>query len=480
MQSTDKTKAIMTFFEKICAIPHGSTNEAALRDYLRGWAAEHGFTSDADAAGNLIIRVPASPGKEDKPTLVLQGHLDMVCEKTPQSNHDFSKDAIRIVEDGEWIRADNTTLGADNGLGLAMAMAAATDPELKHPPLELLMTVEEETGLIGANGLQPGFVKGRILLNLDSEDLGYFTVGCAGGRDARMQLKLERKPVPAGLQALKVVVGGLEGGHSGVDINLGRANAIKLLARMLVRAAGKVEMWGLSGNGGSAHNAIPRDASLSIAIKPEDVETLHELIGECGLNMATEYLHTDPNLTVGADNIELEGEGIEPASFARMLDYLLALPHGVAAMTPKISTLVESSCNLATFKLDNDGLSVLMSQRSSVMSRLHAITDRIGSIARLAGASFHASQGYPAWQPNMDSPLLARCVPLYEKLTGKKAVVEVIHAGLECGIIGSKYPGMDMISFGPTIKNPHSPQEKAHMPSVGITWDFLVKLIESY
>ncbi len=476
-----KTKQILDLFERISAIPRCSKHEEKIGAFLLDWAKKNGLQSKQDKIGNVLIRVPASPGYEKSAIVVIQGHMDMVCEKTADSPHDFSKDPIRFVFDGEWLMADHTTLGADNGIALAMAMVLALDKEAAHPPLELLFTVDEETGLTGANALDGDFIEGKILLNVDSEDEGVFTVGCAGGRDTRISLAVHYEDAPEGFVMARLKAGGMNGGHSGVNINDERANAIRVLVRALMQVRRETDVRLADISGGTAHNAIPRDAWADIFIPRDSFKDIERIVSEQEGMFRAEFKKTDPNLKVGVE-LQLETMGKRPLNTAdsgRILDLLLALPHGVAAMSAEIKGLVETSNNEASVRITNSKLEIVTSQRSSVMSRLHALTWRIEAIARLAGADAVSGNGYPAWQPNLQSPLLARCKDVYRKLFGKEPLVEVIHAGLECGIIGDKKEGMDMISFGPTLKNPHAPDEKIHVGSIGKVWDFMVAMLKS-
>jgi len=425
--------------------------------------------------------VPASAGYEESSPVVIQGHMDMVCEKTPDSDHDFTKDPIKLVYDGEWLTADKTTLGADNGIAVAMAMAAALDKDIVHPPLELLFTVDEETGLTGANSLEPGFIEGKLLINVDSEDEGVFTVGCAGGINTNLTLPVELENVPSGFSSFKLKAGGMKGGHSGIDIALGKANAIKVLARTINSVVNNgYDIYLSDITGGSAHNAIPRDAEAVVFVGDGDVEKVKEIVSDSEQTIKFEHSLTDPDLEIKliAENGSSVSESVNSSGIKRICDFVLAIPHGVSAMSADIDDLVETSNNLANIKLENGKVMVLTSQRSSLVSRLDALTNSIEAIARLAGGEGKSSDGYPPWEPNMDSPLLARSVKLYEKMYNKKPVVEVIHAGLECGIIGDKNPGMDMISIGPTLKYPHSPDEKVHIGTVGMIRDFISELLK--
>ena len=475
------TRKILDAFAQISQVPRPSKREDKIVAWLINWAEDNGLSAHTDEARNVLIEVPATSGFENSQTLVLQGHMDMVCEKSKGFDHDFDHDPIELVyTDDGWLTANQTTLGADNGIAIAMAMVAATDDAIGHPHLELLFTTDEETGLTGASSLQPGFIKGKQLLNIDSEDEGVFTVGCAGGEDARLKLPFETGESLPGHNAFRLVAGGMSGGHSGIDINEGRANAIKLMFRGIHLLSKKSDVRISQVSGGTARNAIARDAEAVLLIPAADAAAATSLIAELQEKAQAEYEKTDPQLT-----LELRPEpGVHMAADAattrRAIDTVFAYPHGVAAMSRDIDGLVETSNNLATIKLTDNTLEILSNQRSSNMDSLEMICEQVLSVARLAGATGSTSGGYPSWQPNMKSELLARCLEVYEKRFGKPPVVEAIHAGLECGIIGSKYAGMDMISFGPTIKNPHSPDEKIEIDSIGKTWDFLVALFESY
>ncbi len=476
-----KTKLILDLFEEISAIPRCSKHEEKICAFLLQWAEKNGLQSKKDKVGNVLIKVPASTGYEGSGAVVIQGHMDMVCEKTADSPHDFTKDPIRFVYDGEWLKADRTTLGSDNGIALAMAMVLALDKEAVHPPLELLFTVDEETGLTGANALQADFIEGKILLNIDSEDEGVFTVGCAGGRDTHISLALQYEDAPPGFIMARLKTGGMSGGHSGININDERANAIKILARTLMRIKAEFDLRLADISGGTAHNAIPRDAWADIFIPRDNFKAIEKTVADMEEVFRHEFKKIDPDLKISLE-LQPETMGKRPLNSedsARIVDLIIALPHGVAAMSTEMKELVETSNNLASAKIANSKIDIVTSQRSSVMSRLDALTWRIEAIARLAGAQAVSGSGYPSWQPNLQSPLLARCKDVYRKLFGREPHVEVIHAGLECGIIGDKKAGMDMISFGPTLKNPHAPEEKIHIESIGKIWDFLVELLKS-
>lgn len=472
-------KRILDLFEKISAVPRKSGGEDKIRAHLIDWAREHKFLYITDKAGNLIIKVKGTKGLEKKKTVVLQGHLDMVCEKTPDSDHDFDRDPIRFVYDGEWLKADRTTLGADNGIAMAIAMALCEDKDVKHPPLELLFTVEEETGLTGAKELEPDIITGKRLINIDSEDEGIFTVGCAGGKDTHIELDLTYEEVPSDYCGMTLKAHGMTGGHSGVNIHEERANAIRVLVRALMKIRDHCDLRLVGISGGTAHNAIPRDAQASFFVPADVAHKVEAIAPELEKVFRSEFSNTDPELKITAQRIPLpiDRRGMMSYVTLKALDLLFAIPHGIAARSTDMPSLVETSSNQAKVWIEDGKLHILTSQRSSVMSRLEAHTNRIESISRLAGARVFSGNGYPSWRPDFNSKLLQICKKTYKNLFEKEPKVEAIHAGLECGLIGSLHPGMDMISIGPTIKNPHSPDERIHLPSIGKIWQFLVALM---
>ncbi len=479
----DITPRIIDCFQTINTIPRCSKNEARISAWLCRWAATQGLDHRQDSAGNVVIRVPGIPQPAAGPTLVLQGHMDMVCEKTADSTHDFTSDAIRTTTAGEWLQATGTTLGADNGIALAMALTLAAESRSPRPPLELLFTVDEETGLTGAHHLGPGFIEGRILLNLDSEVEGVLTVGCAGGCDTEITLPLAPVDLPADLAVVSLGVEGLRGGHSGVDIHEQRANAIVLLARCLQSAAACSAARLIGLEGGNAHNAIPRRAVCRLACRPEEIAALSALTGRMQAMLREEFGEVEPDLTVSLtaeERPKAGAKGLSAAQSAQVRHLLGALPHGVQGMSRVFGGLVETSANLATASLGGRQLKVITSQRSNVMSRLEEISAKVEAVSALAGATATRRHAYPAWQPDMDSPLLGRCREVYQRLHSRSPKVAVIHAGLECAVIGDRYPGMDMISFGPTIQDLHSPAERLHLPSIGRVWEFLTALLAAF
>jgi dipeptidase D len=476
-------KKVLDIFEQINAIPRCSKNEEQIVLWLKQWAEENQFPVKVDAAGNMVITVAPTAGFEQSAGIVIQGHVDMVCEKSPDSGHNFATDPIRHVFDGDWLKADKTTLGADNGIAIALAMALATNDSVAHPPLELLFTVDEETGLNGAKLLEPGFVSGKVLLNVDSETEGEFTVGCAGGRNTLVSRKLEFDDLDGDSTVFSVNMQGLHGGHSGLDIHKQRANANKILARTLDRILKTRRIRLVALKGGTAHNAIPRDAEAIIACDPSEAASVSKAITDFEKIVQSEYASIEPRLAVGLTTLEsgtVDNRALSEQETRSVIDLVLSLPHGVMGMSPEFEGLVESSNNLATVEITNESLQLLTSQRSSVMSRMDEVTSNINAAAALAGANSQSDSEFSPWPPNMQSALLKRCQEVYEKVAGRQPAIQSLHAGLECAIIGEKYEGMDMISFGPTMEDPHSPNERIFVPSIGKVWEFMVALLESY
>ncbi|MCL4275929.1 MAG: aminoacyl-histidine dipeptidase [Anaerolineales bacterium] len=472
------TDLILKNFEKVSSIPRGTKFEAGIRQWLMDWAAARNCQSKMDAAGNLVISVPASPGHESNETIILQGHLDMVRQKTSTSKHDFEKDPIRLVRDGDWIKADGTTLGADNGIGIALMMSLVEDETVQHPPLELLLTVEEEIGLAGALNLDPSLITGKTLINLDSENEGVFTVGCAGRGSVYITL-----PVTWGMQtrdeiAFNLKVDGLQGGHSGEDINKHRANANKLIARILnyIQRDVPIRLAGLKG--GTARNAIPRDAEAVFVCPKENTEALSEKFHAIVRDMRAEHAITEQDLSITLT--QKNGEPVRVISREETqtgLRLLVSLPYGVSAMSADMPGFVETSNNIGIIELSDECLLLVSSQRSSVLSRLEEIIERVESLAWLAGATTERTTVVPPWQPDMESSLLKKCVETYEKVMESKPKVELTHGGLECGIISRRCGGLDTISLGPTIQNLHSPDERLYVPSLQRVWMFLSALL---
>ncbi len=474
-----KPQELWNQFYEISQIPRCSKHEEKVREYVMNVAKRNGLEYKMDAAGSVVIKKPATPGYENAPTVVLQSHLDMVCEKNKATEHDFSKDPIKLVRDGDWIKADGTTLGSDNGIGVAAALAVLESQNVKHGPLECLFTIDEETGLTGATELAGDMLEGRMLLNMDSEEDGAIYIGCAGGRDTEFFFNLETEPVPAGYQSVRIRVGGLQGGHSGLQINEGLGNAIKLLTRFLWDVAPKVNLRMAHIDGGSKHNAIPRECDAVAYLPGDQVGVLKSHAADFQKIFQNEFALVDKDVfvQVETDGFDAPGNVFTASLQDRLLNMMYAMPHGVLAMSHAVEGLVETSTNLAVVKTGDDKVAVLTSQRSSVPSGLDDIANMVAAVGQLAGTEIHQGNGYPAWQPNPDSHLLKTAKAVYQELYGKEPEVKAIHAGLECGIIGDKFPGMDMISFGPTIMGAHSPDERVQISTVEKFWDFLVALL---
>jgi dipeptidase D len=458
--------ALWRHFDRILTIPRGSKNEDAIRQFIIEQAEALGLEYQMDSTGNLVVKKPATEGKDQCPIAVLQSHMDMVNEKNSDVDHDFTKDAIQPQQDGDYVKASGTTLGADNGIGLAAMLAVMEATDLVHGPLEMLFTVDEETGLTGAKQLDSEMLVGRRLINLDSEDEGTLCVGCAGGADSTLTLPIISVDTPTDSAALEIRLARLHGGHSGIDIHLQRGNAAQLLARSLysVFLATPFQLAGLVG--GKAHNAIPREASAVVVIPSAEADTFISAL-ESGLEaLKEEYRTREPEMALQIARVDPPAQTWDEASSSKALQMLTGLPHGVATMSSDIPGLVETSTNLATIKMANDALVIGLSSRSSVASALTALRQKIRAIATLAGADVDEEPGYPGWKPDLDSELLSVVKTVHERVLGTEPKIEAVHAGLECGLIGEMIPGMDMISFGPHIDFPHSPNERVKISSV--------------
>ncbi|MBN2602931.1 MAG: aminoacyl-histidine dipeptidase [Candidatus Thermoplasmatota archaeon] len=472
-------KLLWKRFEEISKIPRCSKHEDKIRQYLLDFAKQEKLKSKTDKSGNVVISKPASPGMENKPTIVLQSHMDMVCEKNSDVDHDFNKDPIKLKRSGDILTADGTTLGADDGIGVATTLAILENSKLKHGPIEVLFTVDEETGLTGAFALENDMLTGKIMLNIDSEDFGVITVGCAGGGESKITLPLKKQSVDKNLLHLQIKISGLRGGHSGVDIHEQRGNAIKILARILWKTSKKHAFLLSDIRGGDKHNAIPRESTATVFIKKEDKKSFISNLKDETKIILDEIKPIDPGLKVDVKDIDSGQSVLDEQSQLRLLNLIHGLPHGVHKMNYDISRLVDTSTNLATLKIEKDKALVNLSSRSSIGSALQDMRDRIRSVAELSGAKVDEDTPYPGWKPNLDSKLLKKSKQIFKEMYGKDPVVEAIHAGLECGIIGEKFPGMDMISIGPTIKYPHSPEEQVHISTVEKFFDYVVKILQS-
>ena len=472
-------KLVWKHFDEIRKIPRCSKHEEKIREYVIDFAKQQGLKTKVDKTGNVVILKPGSNGMENKPTVVLQGHMDMVCEKNSDVEFDFTKDAIKLKLDGDILTADGTTLGADNGIGLAISLAILEDKSLKHGPIEALFTIDEETGLTGAFAMESNMLTGKILLNLDSEDFGVITVGCAGGGDSMVELPLKTKPINGSLRSMNVKVSGLRGGHSGVDAHEQRGNAIKLLTRMLWKASENYDFYLSDIKGGDKHNAIPREAYAIVSVDEKDKDKFISTMKAEGKDILEEIKPIDPKFTVGFEDISKPSKAFDKDSQMKLLNLIHGLPHGVDKMSYDINGLVETSTNLATVALKDDNAVIGLSSRSSIKSALQDFRDRIRATATLAGAEVTEEKPYPGWKPNLNSNILKLSKKIFKDMYNKEPVVEAIHAGLECGIIGEKFPGMDMISIGPTIKYPHSPEEQVHVSTVSKFYKYVLKLLES-
>lgn len=459
-------RRVFEIFDQITRIPRPSKHEEKIRRYLLDFAAGHGIEAKTDAVGNVVMTVPATPGHENAPKVILQGHQDMVCESNDKS-FDFSTQPIPAYVDGEWVKTKGTTLGADNGIGVAAALAVMTDPDAVHGPLEALFTMDEETGMTGAFGLGDDMISGDILINLDSEDDAVLFVGCAGGVDTVATFNYNRSFAPKDFRYFRFDVAKGQGGHSGGDIHLGRANANQLLARFLFNISREHEVQIAEIDGGNLRNAIPRAAHAVFGVHTSRKE---EIVAEFNKYVATigeEYGDLEPTLELTLESMEQPEFCIDLATSTALIRALYACPHGVVSMSRELENLVETSTNLASVKMaDNNRIVVTTSQRSSVDSRKWDIANRVESVFMLAGATVEHGEGYPGWKPNMKSPILAMARDSYKELYGVTPEVTAIHAGLECGLFLQKFPHLDMVSFGPTLKNVHSPSEMMHIPAV--------------
>ena len=473
-------EALFGYFKKICEIPHGSKNEAQISAYLQTFGKELGYETIADAVGNVLIKKPASPGYEDRKTIILQSHMDMVCDKRPDVAHDFTKDPIVTWVDGEWLKAQGTTLGADNGVGVAAEMAVLADRSLKHGPINCLFTIDEETGLTGAEALSPELLQGDILVNLDSEDEGEMFIGCAGGVCNYAEFKHQWVPVNSDMFFMKVDINALTGGHSGDDINKGRANANKLLCRFLARVADKYEFYLCDIAGGSLHNAIPRDASAVFAVPSANKEDVRVDFNLFAAEVQDEYSVTEPSMRFTLQSTDPVDHAIEPAVVHNLLRAVCAVFNGVFAMSQDVPGLVETSSNLASIKRTaDDTLLVTTSQRSSIESARDFVSYSVRAAFELAGADVVTKGQYPGWKPNMKSEILKVACDTYKQLFADEAKIKAIHAGLECGLFLEKAPHLDMISFGPTMRGVHSPDERLHIASTERWWRHLLLLLEN-
>ena len=475
-----KPELVWKYFAEISRIPRGSKNEAAISKYIVDTAKKLGLTAKQDRFMNVVVKKPASAGKQNAKSICLQGHLDMVCEKNAGKVHDFTKDPIELVRKGNFLMANGTTLGADNGIAVATNLAIMEDKSLVHGPLEFLFTIDEETGLTGASNLGGDFLSSKTLMNLDSEEEGALYVGCSGGRDTLGTWKVDFENAPAQTVAVQLKVTGLKGGHSGLEIDKGRGNAIKIINRVLI----DLEELGArlsSIKGGNKRNAIPRECMAVLFVPKKNIAKIQSAVEACNKMIKAEISSVDGDLQISLEDMPSmkKGKVIKKAQQKKLCTTIAALPHGVTKMSADIPGLVETSTNVAVINTTKKEIVLATSQRSSVKSELEEIVLAVASILELGGADAKTSDGYPGWKPNLGSAILKLAKSSYKSLYGKDPSVKAIHAGLECGIIGEKFPGMDMVSFGPTMEGVHSPDERIHIDTVEKFWKFVLAILKN-
>ena len=473
-------KAVWQYFEDICQIPRQSKKEEKIIEFLLDFGKENNLDTKRDEIGNVLISKPATKGKENVKTVVLQSHIDMVCEANEGTNHNFDTDPIKPRIDGEWVKATGTTLGADDGIGVAAQMAILTSTDIEHGPIECLFTVDEETGLTGAFALQPGFFEGKILINLDSEDEGELFIGCAGGIDTLVTFEYEQEKIPQDHVGFKLSATGLNGGHSGDEIDKGLGNSLKIMNRFLWNAYNEFDLKIGDFDGGRARNAIPREAFAHVSVHKEEKADFISLFNDFVPAIKAELAITEPKLELSIQETDLPEFAIDEDTQFALLNALYACPHGVYAMSIELKGLVETSTNLASIKfIEGNKIFITTSQRSSIETARYDIASKVESVFRLAGASVKHGDGYPGWKPNTNSEIMKITEKSYEKLFGVKPVVRAIHAGLECGLFLEKYPYLDMISFGPTIKGAHTPEERINIETNQKFWDLLLDVLKN-
>ena len=470
---------VWQFFDKICSIPHPSKHEEALVAYIIDWATTQGLAVRRDSTGNVFIKKPATSGMENRKPVVLQAHIDMVPQKNEDTEHDFSKDPIRPYIDGEWVTATGTTLGSDNGIGMATCLAVLASQDVEHGPLEVLLTIDEEAGMTGAFGLQAGELEGKILLNTDSEQEGEVYVGCAGGVNGQFSLPITTAPQASHHASVKLSLKGLKGGHSGCDIHLGRGNANKLLARFLAQHLAKFDANLVSFNGGTLRNAIPREGAIVVSIAKEQKQALVDTFTQFIETIQQELIKVEPTLVGLCDDVENVSSVFTQETQTKAIALLNACPNGVIRMSDSIEGVVETSLNLGVVESKNGELTALCLIRSLVDSGKEAVESQLSSLAELSQANISFDGAYPGWEPDTGSEIMAIFRTLYNDIYGHTPNIMVIHAGLECGLFKKPYPEMDMISFGPTIKFPHSPDEKVNIETVGLFWQQMVALLKN-
>jgi dipeptidase D len=472
-------QAVWKHFHSLTQIPRPSKKEARVIEFMKEFGKKLGLETLVDETGNVIIRKPATRGMENRKGIILQGHLDMVPQKNSDTVHDFEKDPIQAFVDGEWVKARGTTLGSDNGMGVAASMAILESKDLAHGPVEALFTVDEETGMTGAVGLKAGLLKGDILLNLDSEDEGELYIGCAGGINAKMEFAYQEEKIRPEEKSFLLSVSGLRGGHSGIDIGLGRGNSNKIVFRLLKTAVEKYGVRVAGIEGGNLRNAIPREAFVTITVPASREADFRKFIAAFEDDVRKELSGTEPDLKIGIKPADLPASVMDDQTLRNLINAVYGCPNGVMRMSDAMPGLVETSNNLAIVKSENGRIAVHCLLRSSVDTAKEDLASMIESVFTLAGAKVSFDGGYPGWKPNPASPILNTMKKIYQDKFGKMPEVKAIHAGLECGLLGAVYPHWDMISFGPTIRHPHSPDEKVNIASVKKFWDFLVETLKN-
>ena len=470
---------VWNIFDQITKVPRPSKKEEKIREYLVNFAKEHGIEYKTDAIGNVAMFRPATKGYENAPRVILQGPMDMVCVANDGVEHDFDNDPIKTVIDGEWVRAEGTTLGADNGIGVAAGLAVMIDKDLVTGPVQALFTVDEETSMGGANNLGEGMIEGDILLNLDSEEDGEICMGCAGGVGTKATFEFTPTPAPANLKYIDILFKDFQGGHSGTDIDAERACVNKLIMRFIWNTMAKREVKLAYIKTGDKHNAIPVKAEAIIGVKPEDVDATIAELEAFTATIKNEYKHTEKDMKILSSIVDAPATVIDDCTTKRLVASVYAAPHGVYHMSKEIEGLVETSTNLATINMDGNKIYVDTLQRSSVESRKDEMAEIVEAHFTLAGASITHSDPYPGWAPNMESPILNVAIDVYKRLFGETPKTSALHAGLETGLFLINYPNLDMISFGPTLRGVHSPKEKMHIPSVAKFWTYLTSILET-
>jgi dipeptidase D len=474
-----KPPLVWHHFEEICKYPRPSKKEEKIAEYVVSVGKRLGLQTERDKFGNILIRKPATPGKENLKTVVLQGHIDMVCESNRGVEHDFDNDPIQPYIDGDWVKAKGTTLGADNGIGFATALAVLESKDVEHGPIECLFTLDEETGLTGASNLKKSWLKAEILINMDSEELGTIFIGCSGGKNTAASFKAKMDKAPKNYSSFEIKVAGLKGGHSGLEIHVGRGNAVKIINRLIFEYSKEDAIRLASINGGNKHNAIPREAFAVVAVPKKDEKSFKKFVAKYSDTVKAEYSAVEPDLTVAAEKHDMPEKFIDEKTQRRLVNALYAVPHGVTKMSNDIPGLVETSNNLAVVETIGKHINIVTSQRSSVASENADITNMVTSVFLLAGAEISYGDGYPGWKPDISSDILKVFKSTFNQMYGKEPHVTAIHAGLETGIIKEKYPDMEMISFGPTMFGVHSPDEKLQISTVPEFYNQLVNVLKN-